>query len=174
MKAFALMVALFWCSSTVFAQDQVQELFAQPRVTPEEKALLEQMSHDSSFTVINRERDHLAAMNAHKQKLFEAYLKKSPETIKVFKEERVGWEGQYTKTWFMVDHGKVKIIEAYFGDPSGSGKLQYVRTYTPEEIKLGYLDKAWKFVPLTDNQIPKNKELAIGYQVASELGMKRF
>ncbi len=56
--------------------------------------------------------------------------KKAPDVVKRFKKDNVCWEGQYTIPRFTVDNGKVKIVAAYFGDPSGSGKLQHVRVHT--------------------------------------------
>lgn len=163
MKQLIRIATLFVCSITAFAQDPV---------SLEDKALLEQLSHDSSFTVMNSE--YLDTLNAQIQKLYTAYLRKSPDIIKVFKRKRVGWEGQYTMTWFTVEHGKVKIVEAYFGDPSASGELQYVRVYTPKKLRLGYLDKDRKFIPLLVGDDTRYKELVIGYQVPSEQGTKVF
>jgi hypothetical protein len=150
--------------------------FAQERIDPEYKTLFEQLSNDNTFKIIQRNMrpTDLTISNAYKQELYMAYLNKTPNILKVFKREQVGLEGQYTKTYFIVDHGKVKIVEAYFGDPSGSKELQYIHVYTPEEIKLGYLDKDWKFIPLSDSEIPKDKELFIGYFVASGRETRRF
>ncbi|MFL6230878.1 MAG: hypothetical protein ACJ741_19050 [Pyrinomonadaceae bacterium] len=149
--------------------------FAQASVSPEEKALLEKLSHDNSFIVIDRDaEEYVSAINAPKQKLYTAYLEKSPGIVKVFIRARAGWEGQYTMTWFTVDHGKVRIVEAYFGDPSGSGELQYVREYMPEEIRLGYYDKNWKCAPLVGSKISRSAELCIGYKVPSKEREKIF
>ena len=163
MRSLALIVILLACGLTVFAQDPVAS---------EDKALLEQLSRDKSFTVMDSE--YLDTLNAQIEKLYLAYLKKLPDIVKVFKRERVGWEGQYTMTWFTVDHGKVKIVEAYFGDPSGSGELQYVRVYSPEGLRLGYLDKDRKFSPLLFGEATRNKRLVVGYQVPSEERNKVF
>jgi hypothetical protein len=166
MKLPALIMTILACGLTAFAQDSV---------SPEDKALLEKLSRDSSYTVIDRDAaEYLSTINSPKQKLFTAYLGKSPDVVKVFKRARAGWEGQYTMTWFTVDHGKVKIVEAYFGDPSGSGELQHVREYMPEEIRLGYYDKNRKCVPLIGNNIPRSEELCIGYKVPSEQREKIF
>jgi hypothetical protein len=103
-----------------------------------------------------------------------AYLVESSKIIKLFKREQAGLEGQYTKTYIIVDNGKVKIVETYFGDPSGSKTLQYVHVYAPTEIKLGYLDKDWNFIPVTLDEIPKDKELVIGYSVSSGQRIRWF
>lgn len=154
--------------------------FAQGRIDPEDKVLFEQLSRDDSFKVITRNFKpvDLAASNAYKQQLYTAYLKQTPTVVKIFKRMQAGVEGQYTMTYFIVDHGKVKIVEAYFGDPSGSKELQYIQVFTPEKIKLGYLDKDWEFKPLSDSemsgQISTDKELFIGYLVTSEREARRF
>jgi hypothetical protein len=150
--------------------------FAQERIDPEDKALFEQLSNDSTFKIIQRRFKpiDLAASNAYKQELYMASLNKTPNIVKIFKREQVGREGQYTKTYFIVDHGKAKIVEAYFGDPSGSNKLRYIHVYAPEELKLGYLDKDWKFIPLSNGEVPKDKELFIGYRVAPRQETRRF
>jgi len=166
MKILALLATLLACSLMSLAQASV---------SPEEKALLEKLSRDYSFTAIDRDAtEYLSTINSPKQKLYTAYLEKSSEIVKVFKKARAGWEGQYTMIWFTVDHGKVNIVEAYFGDPSGSGELQYVREYKPQEIRLGYYDKDWKCVPLSRNKVPSSKELCIGYKVPSEQEEKIF
>jgi hypothetical protein len=165
-KHLLLITVLLASCLTVFAQDPV---------SPEDKALLEKLSHDNSYIVIDRDKaKYVTEINSPKHKLYTAYLEKSPDIVKVFKRERAGWEGQYTMTWFTVESGKVKIVEAYFGDPSASGELQYVRVYTPKELMLGYLDKDGKFTPLLFGETTKNKELVIGYQIPSEERTKVF
>ena len=163
MKLLLTIALLLACCVNVLAQDPV---------SPQERGLLERLSHDSSFTVMDSE--YLDPLNAQIREIYMAYLNKSPATIKVFKRERVGWEGQYTMTWFTVNHGKVTIVEAYFGDPSGSGELQYVRVYDPEVLKLGYVDKDRKFTLLLFGEATRNKQLAIGYRVGSEQRTKVF
>jgi hypothetical protein len=166
MKLFALTITILGCCLIAFAQETV---------SPENKALLDKLSHDSSFTMIDRDSaEYLSTINSPKQKLYAAFLEKSPEIVKVFKKSRAGLEGQYTMTWFTVDHGKVKIVEAYFGDPSGSKELQYVHQYAPEEIRLGYYDKNRGCAPLPNNKIPRTGELCIGYKVPSEQVEKIF
>ena len=166
MKLVILLIALLSWGLTTFAQGLV---------SPEEKALLEQLSHDASFTVIDRDSaEYVSTINSPKQALYRAHLEKSQGVVKVFKKQRAGWEGQYTMTWFTVDHGKVKLVEAYFGDPSGSGELQYVREYNPEEITLGYFDKNRLCVPLPSTNVPRSAELCIGYKVSSESKLKTF
>src|SRR5947209_12851725 len=102
-------------------------------VAPEDKALFEELSRDSSVKVIGGlfMPDDLAASNAYKQELYTAYLNKSPDIVKVFRRKQVGDKGQYTMAYFIVDHGKVKVVTAYFGDPFGSNELQYIHVYTP-------------------------------------------
>lgn len=142
-------------------------VIAQERIDPKDKALFEQLSRDGSFKVIERNFKpvDLSLSNAYKQELYLAYLKKAPKIVKVFQKALAGMEGQYMMTYFMVEDGKVKIVEAYLGDETGSKELQYIHVYTPEEIKLGHLDKSRTFVPLAGSEINKDEELFIGYLV---------
>jgi hypothetical protein len=151
-------------------------IVAQERIDPKAKALFEQLSRDSSFKVIERDFKpvDLSLSNAYKQELYVAYLNKASKIVKVFKKALAGMEGQYMMTYFIVDHGKVKIVEAYFGDETGSKELQYVHVHTPEEIKLGRLDKVRKFVPLLGSEIHDDEELFIGYSVPSRQGYSWF
>ena len=167
MKQIALLVILFVNCLAVFAQDNIEA---------KDKALLEELSNDKTFKSIlsNLKTADLKASNTYKQQLNMAYLKKTPNIVKVFKREQAGLEGQFTETYFIVDHGKVKIVEAYFGDPFGSDRLRRIHIYTPEEIKLGYIDKDYKFIPITDSEIPKDKELFIGYFVQEGQEPRRF
>src|SRR5438046_2754882 len=116
MKRIALIVALAMCHPTAFGQ---------VHVSADETALLERLSRDTSFIVLNRETYSLARLNGQKLSLYEAYSKKSATTVKVYAEMPAGWEGQYTRAWFTVTSGNVTIVEAYYGDPAASGELQY-------------------------------------------------
>lgn len=142
-------------------------IVAQERIDPKDKALFEQLSRDSSFKVIERNFKpvDLSLSNAYKQELYLAYLNKESKIVKVFQKALAGLEGQYMMTYFIVDHGKVKILEAYVGDETGSKELQYIHVHTPAEIKLGRLDKTRTFVPLAGSEINKDEELFIGYLV---------
>ena len=142
-------------------------IIAQERIDPADKALFEQLTRDGSFKVIERNFKpvDLSLSNTYKQELYLAYLKKELKIVKVFKKALAGMEGQYTMTYFIVDRGKVKILEAYVGDETGSQELQYIHVHTPEEIKLGYLDKSRRFVPLAGSEINNDEELFIGYLV---------
>jgi hypothetical protein len=142
-------------------------MVAQERINPADKALLEQLSRDGSFKAIERNFKpvDLSLSNAYKQELYLAYLKKESKIVKVLQKALAGMEGQYTMTYFIVDHGKVKIVEAYFGDETGSEELQHIHVHTPEELKLGHLDKNRKFIPLAGTEINNDEELFIGYLV---------
>ena len=167
MKLLVLTIAILTYGLTAAAQGSV---------SLEEKALLERLSRDNSFTFIDRlsSDGYLPEINVPKQKLYKAYLEKSAEVVKVSKKATAGWEGQYTMTWFAVDHGKVRIVEAYFGDPSGSGELQYLREYVPEVITIGHYAKDWQCEPLKDRKIREYQELCISYKVSSEQREKIF
>jgi hypothetical protein len=166
MKLSLLVLAILFSGLTVYGQDCV---------SPEDKALLEKLSRDRSFTVIDRDGPGwLDRINGPKRTLYQAYVEKSLGIVKVFKRQRAGWEGQYTMTWFTVLSGKITIVEAYFGDPFGPNELQYVHQYAPDKITLGYFDKSWECVPLPASGIPKTAELCIGYNVSSEPTMKIF
>ena len=166
MKSIVLIATVLVCGLSAVGQGVV---------SLEDKALLDKLSHDKSFTVIDRTTaGYLSTINDPKRALYKSYLEKSPDTLKVFLRTRAGWEGQYTMTWFTVESGSVSIVEAYFGDVSGSGELQYVREYKPEKLILGYFDKNWKCVPLPANGASKIDELCIGYYVPSEPRMKVF
>jgi len=79
-------------------------------VSLEDKALLDKLSHDESFTVIDRAAaEYLSTINDPKRALYKSYLEKSPVTLKVFLRTSAGWEGQYTMTWFTVESGNVSI-----------------------------------------------------------------
>lgn len=160
MKQSILLAAVLVCCSAVSICT-----FAQEAMDPKDKALLEQLSRDVTV---------MPATNAIKLKLYTAFINKSPSVIRAKKSERAGREGQRLITYFIVDHGKVKIVSAYIGDPSGSPTLNYVRTYTTDKLKLGYRDKDWNFVPLSGDAILKDKVLVIGYSIAGERGLRIF
>ena len=149
------------------------------RATQTEKALLQKTEQEGPFLEIRCcfrfDTIGLAASNAIKQEIYNAYLKKTPITIKASKREQVGMEGQYTKTYFIIDSGKIKIIEAYYGHVTGRKGLQYVHKYTPEKIEFGYLDlKQLKLIPTPiENNIPPN-EFFIGYSVPGDEKIKIF
>lgn len=140
--------------------------YSQELVSSEEKALLETMTKDKSFAVLDRKKvEYLSEINSPKQNIYNAYLKKSSDTVKVLKKASAGWEGQYTWTWFVVEQGKIRIVEAFFGDSSASGELQYVREYMPKEIRLGYYDKNRQCVSSTDEKLLKREELCLAYKI---------
>lgn len=140
-----------------------------PSVSVEEKNLLETMTQDKSFAFLDLDKvKYISEVNAPKQKLYSAYLNKSSDTVKVLKKARAGWEGQYTLTWFAVEQGKIKIVEAFFGDSSASGELQYVREYIPEKIALGYYDKNQQCISSADEKLLKKEKLCIIYKVAEK------
>jgi hypothetical protein len=166
MKSIVLIATVLVCGLSAVGQGIV---------SPEDKALLEKLSHDKSFTVVDRvTAEYLSTINDPKRALYKSYLEKAPAIVKVFLRKSAGWEGQYTMTWFTVESGNVSGVEAYFGDPSGSGELQYVRQYKPEKITLGYFDKNWKCIPLPAKGASEIAELCIGYYVPSEPRMKVF
>jgi len=147
----------------------------QSGVSLEDRALLEKLKIDKSFTTIDRNSaEWLSTINIPKQEIYKAYLTKSSEIIKVFIRQSAGWEGQYTMTWCTVTGGRVTIVEAYFGDISGSGELQYVRQYQPEEISVGYFEKNRKCVDFPSAKVPLSAELCISYKVPSEPKVKVF
>lgn len=166
MKKFSIIAALIVFSLISFAQENIK---------PEDKSLFNQLSKDKTFKPIRLNNPlYLNLNNIFKQELYNAFLNKTSGSIKVFKNEQVGMEGQYTMTYFTVNNSKVKIVEAYFGDPSGSKELKFIHVYTPETIQLGYLDKDWHFVTVSNGEISKDKELFIGYFVNSEQKIRRF
>ena len=134
---------------------------------------IHQLSHDYSFTIIPEAAD-FEVLHTHKRELYLAYLEKSPGVVKRCKRDHVGWEGQSTMTWFTVDHGKVKIVEAYNGDPS------WLCTITTCAWAYSGSDQAWLFrqrrqlLYLTNDKIDPNEELQIAYRVASEKQLRRF
>ena len=145
-------------------------------VAKKETALVETLLQDRSFTVVNRESaEWLSTINQPKEAIYKAYVSRSPETLKVLFRQRAGWEGQYTMVWCTVAGGKIAIVEAYFGDPSGSGELQYVRQYEPEEITLGYFNKDRKCEPFpSEITSSPTRELCISYKVPSETKSRVF
>lgn len=148
---------------------------SQERVSPEDTALLDKLQTDHSFYVVDRENEEwLDRINNSKWSLYRAFHEKLPTTVKVLLRRRAGWEGQFTKTWFTVSAGKATIVEAYFGDASGSSELQRVRLYTPDKLVLGHYDKNWKCVPATRFGNSKTEELCLLYNVPSDPTMKVF
>jgi hypothetical protein len=141
-------------------------------ISAEENALLDRVYYDKSFTTLDRRSGDVADRNSLIQKAYRSYAEKSSEVIKIVKREQAGFEGQYVISWLNIDHGKVDIIEDYFGDPSGSKELQWVHEYKPDEIWLGTLvqervDTGLKFVPLKDldkASAVKQKDLYIGFK----------
>jgi hypothetical protein len=166
MKLYRLLTTVLALALTVYSQGTV---------SPEDKALLDKLTHDHSFFEIDREAaEWLDETNNPKWALYRAFHEQSPNTVKVFLRRRAGWEGQFTMTWFTVASGKATIVEAYFGDPSGSGELQSVRTYTPDKLVLGTYDKHWKCVPTTRFGNSKTEELCLLYNGPSQPTMKVF
>ena len=144
-------------------------------MSPEDKALLDKLQKDHSFFEVDRDNEKwLDRINNSKCALYQAFQEKSSTTVKVFLRRRAGWEGQFTMTWFTVASGKATIVEAYFGDPSGSDELQSVRTFTPDKLVLGTYDKNWKCVPTTYFGSSKTAEQCLLYSVPSEVTMKVF
>jgi hypothetical protein len=149
--------------------------YSQSTVSAEDKALLDKLTHDHSFFEVDRDESRwLDETNAPKWTLYRAFHEKAPTTVKVFLRRRAGWEGQFTMTWFTVTSGKATIVEAYFGDSSGSGELQSVRTYTANTLVLGTYDKNWTCVPTTRFGNSKTEELCLLYNVPSQPTMKVF
>jgi hypothetical protein len=139
--------------------------FAQDSISPNDRALLEQLSKDDSVK---------GASNDVKLKLFAAYVNKSAGVIKARKTDIAGREGQRLVTYFIVDHGELKVIEALFGDPSGSQRLRYIRTYIPDDLTVGYRDNLQRFVPLVGDDVPADKRLELSYHIPGRLGRRTF
>ena len=179
MKTFIIILIILAGCLESYAQktdSEEQTLFnPPPSVSIEEKAMLETMMQDKSFAFLDRRNvEFLFEINTPKLNLYNAYLKKTSDTIKVLKKASVGWEGQYTLTWFAVEQGKIRIIEAFYGDSSASGELQYVREYTPKEIRLGYYGKNRQCVPSNDEKLFKKKEVCLAYKISAEEKEKIF
>lgn len=166
MKLYLAVIAVSLFTSTMYCQGMV---------SAEDKALLDQLRYDHSFFEVDRdESEWLYETNTPKWTLYRAFHEKTPTTVKVRLRKRAGWEGQYTITWFTVASGKATIVEAYFGDPSGSDELQSVRTYTPDKLVLGTYDRHWKCVPTTRFGDSKTAELCLLYNVPAGTTMKVF
>jgi hypothetical protein len=158
--AIALFAAPAYCQGTVSAED---------------KALLDKLRHDRSFFEVDREgSEWLDQTNTPKWTLYRAFHEQTPNTVKVLLRKRAGWEGQFTMTWFTVTSGKATIVEAYFGDSSGSDELQSVRSYTPNKLVLGTYDKNRKCLPTTRFGNSKTEELCLLYNVPSGTTLKVF
>lgn len=166
MKLLQLVIAIVLFAPTAYSQGTV---------SPDDKALLDRLQRDHSFFAVDRDTEEwLDRINNSKWGLYRAFQEKSPTTVKVFLRRRAGWEGQFTMTWFSVVSGKATIVEAYFGDESGSGELQSIRQYTPDKLVLGHYDTNWKCVPTTRFGNSKTEELCLLYNVPSEATMKVF
>ena len=143
--------------------------------TQQDKARLAELMNDDSFTMVDREvTEWLSAINKPKQKIYDAYLTKSLAIVKVRFRQRAGWEGQYTIVWCTVAAGKVEIVEAYFGDESGSGELKYIRQHQPEEIRLGQFLDSRKCVPFEPKREKSSIELCVSYKVEKDSKWKAF
>jgi hypothetical protein len=172
MKFLRLTIAIAFVGITVYSQDT---LWRHAPVLPEDKALLDKLQKDHSFFEVDRDAEKwLDRINNSKWALYRAFKEKSSTPVKVFLRRSAGWEGQFTMTWFTVASGKPTIVEAYFGDPSGSGELQSVRQYSPDKLVLGNYDKDRKCVPTQRFGISKTKELCLLYNVPSGATMKVF
>jgi len=172
MKLLRLTIALALFGITAYPQET---LWRHDPIPPDDKALLDKLQKDHSFFEVDRDEEKwLDRINNSKWALYRAFHEKSPTTVKVFLRRSAGWEGQVTKTWFTVASGKATIIEAYFGDPSGSSELQSVRQYKPDKLVLGTYDKNWKCVPTTRFGNSKTAELCLLYNVPSSVTMSVF
>ena len=166
LKLLKLAIAIVLFASTSYSQG---------RVSPDDKALLDKLQRDHSFFEVDRGTEKwLDRVNNSKWALYRAFQEKPPTTVKVFQRRRAGREGQFTMTWFTVASGRVTIVEAFFGDPSGSGELQSVSRYTPDRLVLGTYNKDGKCVPTMRFGNSKSKELCLLYKVPSETRMKVF
>jgi len=172
MKLLRLTIAIALFGITVYSQDM---LWRHDPIPPEDKALLDKLQRDHSFFEVDLDEEKsLDRTNNSKWALYRAFHEKSPTTVKVFFRQRAGWEGQFTETWFTVASGKATIVEAYFGDPSGSGELQSVRQYIPDKLVLGTYDKDRTCVPTTRFGNSKTKALCLLYNVPSKSTMRVF
>jgi hypothetical protein len=159
MKLFLLVVTCSILTITVNIQKSI---------SPEDKALLDTLLRDGSYITINRNAaEWMDEINNPKWALYSAFHSKSPKIVKVLKRQQVGLEGQYTLTWFAVDSGRATVVEAYFGDESGSQELQYVRQFQPDKVQLGHFDKkSWKCEPTLRFGNSKTEELCLIYNAS--------
>lgn len=145
LKVLVLFFIFIWLVSCL-AFAQIPD--PQPRVdhsqpSQEEKDLLSKTEQEGPYEEIKLSRVDSASIiksNFVKREIFECYFKKSSKIIKVYQKMQVGIEGQYTRTFFTMDSGKARIVEAYYGHIDGG--LVAVKEYMPAEIQMGYID--WK------------------------------
>ena len=168
---------LFDCYVTEVADNWGNTFYSEVDViAKKETSLIDRLMQDRSFTVVNRDSaESLTTVNGPKEAIYKAYVSRSPETVKVLFRQSAGWEGQYIMIWCTVAGGKITIVEAYFGDPSGSRDLKYVRQYEAVEIALGYFDKDRRCEPLPSNtKRSPNSELCVSYKVPNDTTSRVF